>query len=114
MLALSSQKFGRTEKEEKKMNALFNRLNEKEKKLLDDLSKKSKLPKEEIAEFLFYNSATQYAIDRLKDQRPQHSLILEEISQRISELGDYREIKEEYLSLVEKIRNPENCKELIG
>ncbi|MEM3945630.1 MAG: hypothetical protein QW054_04190 [Candidatus Micrarchaeia archaeon] len=113
-MALSSQKFDRTEKEESKINAFFSRLTDKEKKLLDDLSKKSKLPKEEIAEFLFYNSATQYAIDRLKDQRPQHSLILEEISQRISELGDYREIKPEYLSLIEKIRNPENAKKSIA
>ncbi len=109
MVALSSQKIEKIGKEEPKSDLLLSRLTDKEKKLLDDLSKKSKLPKEEIVEFLFYNSATQYAIQRLKDQKPQHSLVLEEISQRISELGDYREIKPEYFSLVEKIRNPENA-----
>ncbi|MCX8202631.1 MAG: hypothetical protein N3G74_02405 [Candidatus Micrarchaeota archaeon] len=108
-MALGSQKFDKEEKISGRFNLLYSRLTRDEARLLEELSKETGLSKDEICDSIFYNSATAFSIAKFRDTDPRLSKLLEKISQRISELGDYREIKKDYLSLVEKIRNPENA-----
>ena len=98
-------------------------LNQSEKEKLGGLSKKFEVPPERVAATIFLNNATPNRLNWLrtmaldKDQDAEEKerfskiyAIMMEISKPTGFQREYREIKEEYLPLVNKIRDPENAK----
>ena len=88
---------------------------------LGDLSKKFNIPPERIAATIFLNNATPNRLNWLRnmaldrhlsgDEKLRYSRIygiMMEISEPTGFQKEYREIKSDYLSLVNKIRDPEN------
>lgn len=107
-MGLSSQKM--KEEMDKGINKLLSMLNDKEKSQLDSLAKQSGIPAERIVQTIFYSNASQSRIESMKNNnQAKEAALLKMISEQSSELGDYREIKQEFLPLVRKIRNPANA-----
>lgn len=72
--------------------------------LLNSLSKKTGFSVQEIIEMIKYENGSPNAIARMEEENPNAAKFWKEMVFRL-DLGNYNQIRPEYLSLVEKIRN---------
>ena len=84
---------------------LNSNLTEKEKKLLKEISSKSGIPILGAVKLIFYHNASPMHLESLMQSGDvKEAQFLKKISEPFSDIGQYRVIKKQYLSLVEKIR----------
>ncbi|MCS7109414.1 MAG: hypothetical protein NZ903_01300 [Candidatus Micrarchaeota archaeon] len=110
--------FSNTQKEKDKIIFQVNvkkveeKLSKEELKKLREIVEQTGLSKETIFGIIFYNNATLQCRERLEKINPAYAEIFKIISEPLAGNSSYQIIKEEYFSLVSKIRDPSNASEI--